>query len=229
MKDISFNAYLPLCEQYNNVAQSFYQQHLDAKQQLTQFEESVDLLDNFNRAIAKAELEMGVLQTAICAVVFEAFAIEAYVNFFGAYTLGDSTYYSIYESGEQGKRYSTIEKIKSLCKEQFTSPYPTDGEHFRRLKGLFEKRGRLAHNKPKRHEISTKNGENFGDYYDAMNEISFVYDNLEKEMDLYNEVRMNLTAASKQPEPIDAYIESAATVTAKSFIQMITRDKPPEE
>lgn len=224
MEDISFIGYLPLCEQYNCLAQSFYQQHLEAKAQLSRLGGPADFLDNPVLANAQFELTMGVLQTAICAVVFEAFAIEAYVNFFGAYTLGDSAYYSIYESGEQGKRYSAIEKVKLLCKEQFKSPYPTDGDHFRRLKCIFGKRDRLAHNKPKSHEISTKNVGNFDDYYDAMSEISFVYDGLEKEIGLYNEVKINLITASKQPDPITAYRDSVATAIAKSIVQMISME-----
>lgn len=229
MEEISVNAYLPLCEQYNSLAQSFYQQYLDIKGQLTQLGKPADLLDNPSLAITQNALTMGMLQTAISAVVFEAFAIESYVNFFGAYILGDSTYYSTYESGERGKRYSTIEKVKMMCKDEFKSPYPTGGKHFVALKGLFTKRDKLAHNKPKGHEISSKNGNGFDDYYEAISEISFIYEGLEQEMALYDEVKEKLTASSKQHEPIAAFLESAATAIAKNVVQMVQGNQQPEE
>ena len=46
MEEISVNTYLPLCEQYNSLAQSFYQQHLDIKDKIAQLGKSADLLEN---------------------------------------------------------------------------------------------------------------------------------------------------------------------------------------
>lgn len=229
MEEISVNTYLPLCEQYNSLAQSFYQQHLDIKAKIAQLGKSADMLENPSLANTQNMLTIGMLQTAISAVIFEAFAIESYVNFFGAYILGDSTYYSTYESGGYGKRYSTIEKIKMMCKVEFKSPYPTGGKHFAVLKGLFTKRDKLAHNKPKGYEISTKNGNYFYDYDEAISEISFIYEELEQEMALYDAVKGNLTASSKQQEPIASFQENAATAIAKSIVQMVQGAKRSEE
>lgn len=223
MDEISINAYVPLCEQYNTLAQSFYQQHLDLKSQLEQLGPPADFLENPILANAQMELHAGIFQAAICAVVFEAFAIESYVNFFGASTLGDDKYYATYESGEPGKRYSTIYKLKKLCKDEFDSSYPTDGKHFVALKGLFDKRNRLAHNKPKAHILSTKNGDTFDDYYDAMAEISFVYEGLEGEMALYDSVKEKLSESTKQPEPIAEYHKNTASAMAQSILQTIRR------
>ena len=229
MEEISVNTYLPLCEQYNSLAQSFYQQHLDMKDKIAQLGKSADLLENPSLANTQNMLTIGMLQTAISAVIFEAFAIESYVNFFGAYILGDSAYYSTYESGEYRKRYSTIEKIKMMCKVEFKTSYPTGGKHFAVLKGLFTKRDKLAHNKPKGHEISTKSGSNFYDYDEAITEISFIYEELEQEMALYDAVKENLTASSKQQEPIASFQENVATAIAKSFVQMVQGAKRSEE
>ena len=74
MDEISINAYVLLCEQYNTLAQSFYQQHLDLKSQLEQLGAPADFLENPILANAQLEIQAGILQTAICAVVFEAFA-----------------------------------------------------------------------------------------------------------------------------------------------------------
>ena len=220
MDNITVNSYLPLCEQYNSLAQSFFQQHLDLKAKLERFGKPIDFFENPILASKQNELTIGVLQTAIGAVVFEAFAIESYVNFFGAYKLGDSTYYSRYESGEKGKRFSTIEKIKLLCKDEFNSPYPTGDKHFCILKSLFSKRDRLAHNKPKGHEISIEHSNSFDDYYDAMSEIVFVYEGLEQEMTLYDAVKANLTASRGQEEPVSDFLETAKAAIIKSVYQM---------
>ena len=222
MDNIKVDAYLPLCEQYNSLAQSFFQQHLYFKNESKQLGKSVDYFDNPIQALKQNECAIAMLQTAICAVVFEAFGIESYTNFFGAYRLGNSLYYSNYESGEKGKRYSTLCKIKMLCRDKFKSPYPTGGTHFTTLKSLFDKRDKLAHNKPKGYEFTVTESHCFDDYYEAMSELSFIYENLEKEMALYSEVKENLAAASGQQEPIAEWISNAQDAIAKSIANMIT-------
>ena len=87
----------------------------------------------------------------------------------------------------------------------------------------------MAHNKPKGHEISTKSGSNFYDYDEAITEISFIYEELEQEMALYDAVKENLTASSKQQEPIASFQENVATAIAKSFVQMVQGAKRSEE
>lgn len=220
MDNIKIDAYVPLCEQYNSLAQSFFQQHLYYKNELNKLGKSVDYFDNPALASKQNEYTIAMLQTAICAVVFEAFAIESYTNFFGAYRLGDSLYYSIYESEEKGKKYSTLCKIKMLCKDEFKSPYPTGGVHFVTLKSLFNKRDRLAHNKPKGYEFTLETSHYFDAYYEAMSELSFIYENLEKEMALYDEVKENLTTASGQREPIAEMLSNAKDAIAKSMANM---------
>ena len=122
-----FDGYLTLCEQYDSMAQSFYIQYLDVKKRYEITPNEV--------SIKKMETYIGSLQSAICAVVFEALAIEAYVNFWGAYYWGDY----FYQENDIQKRNSTIDKIKWICKISCNSKYPTDGEHYRTLKGLLKK------------------------------------------------------------------------------------------
>lgn len=219
MSEIQFNTYLPLCEQYNTLAQSFYQQYVDAKQELLLLGKNVDIMENIGLARTKSQLEMAMLQSAICAVVFEAFAIEAYVNFFGIYSLGEKYYLSHYESKD--KRYSTVRKIVVLCKKEYGSPYPEESEHFSTLDGLFRKRNALVHNKPRGNIISSR--EDFSDYLSAMQEISSIYINLDCEMNLYNEVKNNLSEISKQPEVVRTYVQSAMTAVNQALANMDTR------
>lgn len=201
MNTMEFSGYVPLCEQYNGLAQSFYQQYLDAKEQKRD--------------------AMCLLQSAICAVVFEAFAIEAYVNFFGAYTMGDDEFYKNFESGERGKRYSTIEKMKLFCKGENKKSYPTGGMHFSILKGLLSKRDKLAHSKPRAHTLH-KDDSSDSDYLVMMSEISFVYDNLDKEMNLYAEVKSNMSAACNVVEPITDMLCRSAQFMSNLATEMLT-------
>lgn len=207
MNTMEFSGYVPLCEQYNGLAQSFYRQYLDAKEQKRD-------------AIC-------LLQSAICAVVFQAFSIEAYVNFFGAYTLGDKSFYETYESGERGKRYSTIEKMKLLCKGEGKNSYPTDGKHFSNLKGLLSKRDKLAHSKPRAHTLYKDDSSN-SDYLDMMSEISFVYNNLDEEMKLYAEVKSNMSAACNVVEPIADMLCRSAKVMNALVMEVFTGTSQPE-
>lgn len=193
-----FSGYIPLCEQYNGLAQSFYRQYQDVKGQKGG--------------------ELYTLQAAICAVVFEAFAIESYVNFFGAYTLGDNEFYSIYEAGKGRKRFSTIEKIKSFSKIDGIQRYPTDGEHFIVLKGLFAKRNQLAHNKPRMHTLRKEDG--YEDFNKMSRGISFILENVEEEMQLYEEVKTNLSTACGVTEPISQMISEVAQVIGESVLEM---------
>ena len=199
MSKNEFSGYVPLCEQYNGLAQSFYKQYQEVK--------------------AQKGGELYALQAAICAVVFEAFAIESYVNFFGAYTLGDNTFYSTYESGQRGNRFSTIDKIKGFSKKEGIQRYPTGGKHFVTLKGLLYKRDQLAHNKPRMHTLRKEDG--FEDYNEMSKEISFVYQNLDEELKLYDEVKMNLSIACDVAEPISEMILDAAKAIGESILELL--------
>lgn len=218
MDEISVNMYMPLCEQYNSLAQNFYQQYLIQRNEAIRVGKSFDFFENPEAAILQSKRNIIILQLAICSVVFECFAIESYVNFWGAYRLGDDAYYSKYETKP---RYSTIEKIKLLCKDEFNSPYPTGGKHFATLKRLFTKRGQLAHDKPKGHMISNLNGNTFDDYNEAISALSFVASGIDEELQLYQTVKENLSIASKLPDPVVELQERAGNAIEASIEQMI--------
>lgn len=222
MNDISINAYVPLCEQYNDIAQSFFQQYKDLRDEQASLGKPIDYFEKPNEAEHQTFLSIGILRTAIGAVVFEAFAIESYVNFWGASLLGDSQFYEKYESGKKGQKYSTIEKIKLICKDDFQSPYPTGGTHFSNLKALFSKRDRLAHNKPKGHKIELIENALHSEFESADKEISFVFDNLETDMTMYSELKTNLTHCSGKPEPMNTLIEELKKACLKCETNILT-------
>lgn len=174
---------------------------------------------------------------ALCAIIFEALAIEAYVNFWGASLLGDKVFYEKYEVGKKGKNkdgkkrptLSTLEKIKEICKEEFHAPYPTDDVHYRLLKALFEKRDRVVHCKPKEHIISQPSPiqqyspELYDDYLDALKEFDFIYDDIDLQMQLYQDVKDNLSRCSGKPDPFCQQINAVGDAIGKSIADMFNK------
>ena len=203
--------YLPLCEQYNALAQRFYNNYKSIEKNYGS-EPSCDFFEFPEKALSKESMYGKMEAFALCTIIFAALSIEAYVNFWGAYSLGDDKFYSEYEPtkipGKKQKFRNTIDKMKDICKSEFNSPYPTDTVHFSRLIGLFDKRDRLVHSKPKAYSISVKPFDYneplsaYNDYIKATEEINFIYKNLDDEIELYSEVKRNLEICSGKSEPI---------------------------
>lgn len=84
------NMYFTLCEDFENMAQEHYRVYCEAKQEY-------DQSTVFSSNILPAKK---MLWAACSAVVFEAIAIEAYVNLLGAYLITDR-YYIDYEGKNQ--------------------------------------------------------------------------------------------------------------------------------
>ncbi|SFO93461.1 hypothetical protein SAMN05216343_10141 [Oscillibacter sp. PC13] len=189
------NCCLPLCEQYAAMAKSFYFQYHQHQ-------------ENAKSGAPSASIAME--QAAICAVIFQALAVESYVNLFGSVVLGDDVFRCRYESETDKKhRASTIDKIKNICNVELRNPYPTSGEDFGILKGLLDKRNKLVHPKSKPHAIENrpynykKPEDLYSDYVQAFNEeIGFIYNNLEVEMLVYDELKKNLARCNKGVEVI---------------------------
>ena len=95
------NCYFTFCEQYAAMAKSFYSQYHQHQ-------------ENAKSSTPSASIAME--QAAICAVIFQALAVESYVNLFGSVVLGDDVFRCRYESEIDKKhRASTIDKIKNIC------------------------------------------------------------------------------------------------------------------
>lgn len=220
MEDYSINCYISLCEQYEGMAQSFFQQYSDLKAKQAKLGNSIDYLENPVGGIQQTQLSLFILQAAISAIVFEALAVESYVNFFGAYRLGDAKYYSDIESPKH--KNSALEKMKLICKEEGFSRYPAGGTHYVHLRTLFDKRDMLAHNKPKGHLVSFQDGKHTDEFNDAYKEYTFIFNNLAVDMNMYTEVKENLTRCSGKQEPLAELMQNACSVMEKSLHNMIS-------
>ena len=208
------NCYFTLCEQYDTMAKSFYFQY-------HQYQEDAKSGD------PSASIAME--QAAICAVIFQALAVESYVNLFGSVVLGDDVFRCRYESETDKKhRASTIDKIKNICNIELGNPYPTSGEHFRTLKGLLDKRNKLVHPKSKPHTIENrpynykKPEDSCSDYVQAFNEeIGFIYNSLEAEMLVYDDLKKNLARCNKGVEVIELLRDNLANEIGKTIANSI--------
>jgi hypothetical protein len=197
MIDYTCTRYVALCKVYDGMSKSFYQQYQDA---CSKFEE----IDRLNPDLKEENMMVycdsyGLKQSsAIAAVVFQALAIEALINLFGVFLLGDEKYYNEYEN--KRNRFSTPEKLKKLFKNELNKPYPTQTGHYLAMKTLLDKRDKLVHVKPRAVEITSRQ-DDLQQFMDRLkDEIGFVYKGLDAEMQSYETVKLELLEANPKFE-----------------------------
>ena len=129
-------------------------------------------------------------KAAFKAIVFQALAIEAYVNLFGYYQTGKREI-----KGSNGKYLSTAEKLERLC-QGLQKQYPNDD--LKEIKALFYKRDSLVHQKPQAIEIEKQPFDlghlknNYDDIAQFYNSWSSLFENIEFEMTLYKRLKANI-------------------------------------
>lgn len=188
------NMYFILCEDFEGMAQEHYRAYCQAKQE---YDPSVHT-NIFSGNILPAKK----MQWSACsAVIFEAIAIEAYVNLLGAYLIPDR-YYIDYE----GKKpiiddRTTLGKLKALCKREIGKCYPTNDHAYTIMDNLFHKRNQIVHTKPSAYSFGItpfdyRNIEgSYADYTSAFSkEIGFLYKGLDEQMKSYSSLVRNINA-----------------------------------
>ncbi len=133
-------------------------------------------------------------KAAIAAVVFQALAIEAYINLFGVSVFGEH-FYGLMLGNDKLERANTIKKLKYIC-NSFGKDYPDT--HITALQSLFKKRDKLVHQKP--HQYCTEPlpfdydnpQKSFEPLIKFQEDMMFVFDNLPREMMLYQELQENI-------------------------------------
>ena len=101
-----------LCVTYNEISQQAFLEYTKAEAYLKSLGLTCwDYLshskcenDNYHHATCQRE------KSAITAIVFQALAVEAFVNLYGAQKIGEEVFYSKYET----KGTSTLEKLKKI-------------------------------------------------------------------------------------------------------------------
>lgn len=197
---------------YADIAHDSYSEYLNLDKTICSFDSSPEADCSFDKMYLLRRRE----QAAIKAVVFQALAIEAYVNLFGYCVTGE-----IEIKRADGNYMSTVSKLEEICR-RLSKQYPTDSS--RRIRKLFSKRDSLVHQKPQEIIITKqpfdynhpeKNYEDISSFYDTLNEL---YNNLDNDMQLYNELQENIKVIrNSDTELLD---ELCQNQVRKAFIEI---------
>lgn len=230
--------YDPMCDRYASMAEDFYLQSkaLEGYKGLKEYP-LPEAADQYVRHLAIVEQRT---RLVIAAIVFQALAIEAYVNLLGVYVVGKERFFSEYEPPKnhrpRGFRpLNTIDKLKKICKEEIGHPFPE--EHIEKIHQLFTTRDRLVHSKSKPYSIIkqefdySKPEKNYEDIFALAEEMSFFYDGLEKHMELYRLLQDDITTirdAKKEltVEISDRWLSNIGTAVQEMCIATYNNQNP---
>lgn len=182
--------YIIRSNQYARISRIFYEQYLEVKKLYdsiskseTEFEKQIE-----NLAFQYVYLEQ-MDDAAIAAVVFQALAVESYVNLWGIDVFGEKEYY---DKTHKLERASTMRKLERIANELGKS-IPED--LLCDIKALMEKRNHFVHQKPKAFEIGIepynyKNPEeNFRDINAFIAEKMRAQENIEVDVVVYEKLQ----------------------------------------
>ena len=192
------NFYFLKCIDFDSIAQNAYAQYLGFSKEYEALGNNLDVLEVPQAVVNYIAAYKNMESAAYMAIVFEALAIEAYVNTLGEHLIGER-YYQEYESRDATGDRTTLGKLKRLCKNEIRKSYPADGDHYREVKGLLKKRDKIVHTKPVHFTISkcdfdySNPAASFRDINDAFSEqIGFLFENIERDMVCYRELDANV-------------------------------------
>lgn len=213
------DVYPMLCENYNGMSQAFYAQYQEATAYLKSLKcKSWDFLshtteenDSYNEANSMR------LHSAVAAVTFQALAIEAFVNLYGAQKVGDNVFYEKYDH----KGATTLGKLKGICKDVLSKNYPTNGKAYSRLVSLMDKRNDIVHTKP--HPIPIIPTSEVPNYSELMYQTEFVFKNIDDEMLSYGTLKETLMVLEgKETDFIQENYNEAMDACSKAVAEMFT-------
>lgn len=191
--------YESMCNRYASMAEDFYRQSKEFENIPVLKEYSLpEAAELYAQHLANLEAKT---RLTISAIIFQALAIEAYVNLFGVYVLGEEKFFSEYEPprGKWPKGFrplNTIDKLKKICKEEYHQSFPE--QHADRIRRLFATRDKLVHSKAKPHVIikNTFDYEQLEKNYEEIagiaDEIMFFFDGVDDHMELYRMLQKDI-------------------------------------
>lgn len=178
-----------MCDVFSQLSDGFYSQFNLSVSQLKTLTKSKnwDILAHSSAENALyIELYNLRFRSAISAIVFQALAVEAYINFYGVSKIGEENYYKDYE-----KSTSTKDKLKNISKNIFNKDFPTQNKDYENFILLFKKRDTLVHYKTKGFDISNSSDNEFSQNF--QNQIGFVYKNIDNIMSVYTSIKRILS------------------------------------
>jgi len=170
-------------EQYSKMANMCYAEYLRLKTFYDSGKFIVEDDVNGKNIITAINLSQKIDENYIGAIVFEAMAIESYVNLMGAYLTNEKTYYN------EAEKKSAKGKLKYISKK-IGKDFPED--LLERIRGLFTKRNDLVHQKPKAIVIDIQNGnrETIMREKNKLDKALFLdLENIDADMKLYDELK----------------------------------------
>lgn len=220
-------AYILMSEIYSNMSDSFYSQYIETGERLKEMGQGRKSWDMLSHTKEENDIYKGLYaalpRCAISATIFQALAVEAYVNFYGLEKLGENAFIGKLDWKP------IIEKISAILKEKVNKNYPKDSDVCIDLKKLFENRHKLVHCKSKPITIESTEihlvKSQMNEFTKSMNEqLWFVYEDIEKLMTVYTRLKeqiaqldgTNLDLAKLQQQKQHDFInEQIATIIGK--------------
>lgn len=157
--------YMLFCEIYNSMSQEYYCNYLKVKNEKNDIYYFQSKLSN-----------------AIAAIVFQALAVESYINVFGVYNLGK-------KFNDHYERISTLSKLIIICRAITGKEFP-EGKCQDGIKDLIKKRDKLVHYKTK--SIDFKKEDNKAYIKFMKDHVTFVFDDIDEQIKLYMQLKQIL-------------------------------------
>ena len=154
----SYTLYCNLC---SDIAKNFYNELIANKEllkKLSGYESSWDLLSHSEEENETYKYYWAIIRrNTISIVVFEALAIESYINLYG--------YYNLKEKFNKDYEYRpTLKKLCDLCEDVTKKKFPKGEKLYCQLTNLFKKRDDLVHFKSESIIIKGSSEEEFNSF-----------------------------------------------------------------
>lgn len=193
-----------LCDYFYSMSIEHYNIYIDSKKKTNDLSNN----NNYYDVLSHSPEENLLFQqyyykghsSAIASIVFQAFAVESFINYYGSKKLGKNMFHDHYD------RIGIIDKIIIIPKIATGKDFPKGEKVFELIKKLFSKRDKLVHHKGK--EI------NFGDCNEDIfqsimhHNIEFIFEDIENIVNTYP--LFIKTLAKLEGKEIDLYSEQQA-------------------
>jgi len=125
----------------NQFSKEFYQEYVFQKEEVNTLNNQKpcwDYLSHTPEENQKYEyFSYRARRNAIASFVFQALAVESFINLYGSYKLGD-------KFNKEFERKPTLKKLYLLCKEVTKKEFPTEDSLYIDLEDLLNKRNELV-------------------------------------------------------------------------------------
>lgn len=207
--------YSPYCEICNQSSKLFFEEYSILKEEINLHNNGIsswDYLSHSQEENQKYDQTSHIARrNSIAAIVFQALAIESYLNLYGTYNLGDR-----FDRAFESK--PTLVKLSLLCKEVTKKDFPK-GDLYNNIGLLFKKRNSLVHYKAHSIDLKTSSDSEFEDY--IYKHVAYAFSDIEKYIGLYDKLKKELKELEGvEYDIIEQQIINAQQELASAIIDM---------